>query len=139
MRIIFQTKNEFVLRLDRGEDVLAELQNWAAQERVEGATLTVIGASKKVVLAYYNLETKQYQNHEITEDLEVVSVIGNVAMFDGVPVIHMHGTFSRPDLSVIGGHIKQLIVSATCEVVLRVLPGTLRRQHDEHTGLNLLQ
>ncbi len=139
MRILFQTKTEFVFRFDRGEDVLAELQNWAAQERVEGATLTVIGASQKVVLAYYNLERKEYENHEITEDLEVVGIIGNLAMFDGVSVIHMHGTFSRPDLSVIGGHVKQLIVSATCEVVLRVLPGTLRRQHDEHTGLNLLQ
>lgn len=138
MRILFQTKTEFVFRFDRGEDVLAELQNWAAQERVEGATLTVIGASQKVVLAYYNLGRKEYENHEITEDLEVVGVLGNLALFDGVPVIHMHGTFSRPDLSVIGGHIKQLIVSATCEVVLHVLPGTLRRQHDPETGLNLL-
>lgn len=138
MQIIFQTKTEYVFRFDRGEDVLAELQNWAARERVEGASLTVIGASQKVVLAYYDLHRKEYENHEITEDLEVVGIIGNLALFDGAPVIHMHGTFSRPDLSVIGGHVKQLIVSATCEVVLRVLTGTLRRQHDPETGLNLL-
>ncbi|MBL8030787.1 MAG: DUF296 domain-containing protein [Candidatus Doudnabacteria bacterium] len=138
MQIIFQTKTEFVFRFDRGEDVLAELQNWAAQERVEAASLSAIGASQKVVLAYYDLATKEYQNHEITENLEVVGVTGNLAMFDGVPVIHMHGTFSRADLSVLAGHIKQLIVSATCEVVLRVLPGTLRRQYDPETGLNLL-
>lgn len=138
MKIVFQTKTEFVFRFDRGEDVLAELQNWAAQERVEAASLSAIGASQKVVLAYYDLATKEYQNHEVTEDLEVVSVLGNLALFDGVPVVHMHGTFSKPDLSVIGGHVKQLIVSATCEVVLRVLPGTMRRQHDPVTGLNVL-
>ena len=74
MQIIFQAKNEFVFRFDRGEDVLAELQNWAAKERVEGATLTVIGASQKVVLAYYNLERKEYENHEITKDLEVSKI-----------------------------------------------------------------
>jgi predicted DNA-binding protein with PD1-like motif len=138
MQIIFQTKTEFVIRFDRGEDVLAELQNWAVQERVEAASFSAIGASQKVVLAYYDLVTKEYQNHEVTQDLEVVSVLGNLGLFDGVPVVHMHGTFSKPDLSVIGGHVKQLIVSATCEVVLQVLPGTMRRQHDPVTGLNVL-
>lgn len=134
-----QDGNNLLLRFSKGEEVVAGLIAFALQEKIGAAHYTAIGAAGEVVLSYYNLQDKQYQDTELKENLEIVSVIGNIAHLESKPVVHCHGTFSRQDLSVVGGHIKKLVVSATCEVYLNKLPATIARAFDEETGLNLLQ
>ena len=38
---------------------------------------------------------------------------------------------------VVGGHLNRAVISATCELFVRTLPGTVERRLDEETGLNL--
>jgi hypothetical protein len=40
---------------------------------------------------------------------------------------------------VFGGHLNRAVVSATCEMVVDVLDGTVDRQYDPVTGLNLFK
>ncbi len=129
--------NTFIIRFDANEDVFISLSDYCKTNNT-GGYFTCIGSTKDVTLSYYNLETKQYEDHQIVEDLEVVSITGNISFKDSVPAVHAHGVFSKRDLSTIGGHIKKMIVSATCEVYLTIFHKPLKRAFDQNTGLNLL-
>lgn len=139
VKLILQDQNIVLLRLDKGEEVFEKLLLFASENNVTAATFNVIGASQEVVLAYYDLPKKEYLDHTLAEDLEIVSVTGNVGIMDNKPIIHAHGVFSNKKLQTYGGHIKKLVVSATCEVTLTKLDGELTRDFDEETGFNLLQ
>jgi uncharacterized protein len=137
MKIIISNHIQHFLRFDKGEDVTASLAQYCKENNIIAAHFTTIGSAGEVVLSYYNLQTKQFEDHTIQEEIEIVSVIGNVSTMDANHIIHTHGVFSKKDLSTVGGHIKKLIVSATAEVFLTKLEGSLTRQHDPETGLNL--
>lgn len=139
MKIIREENSTFVLRFDAGEDVISGVEDFATTRGITGAHFSVIGASQEVLLSYYNLDTKQYEDFPVAERLEIAGVSGNIALRDGVVVAHAHGTFSNSDFSVVGGHIKRLIISATGEVILHRLVGVLTRSYDEVTGLYLLE
>lgn len=99
----------------------------------------MIGACKKVTLSYYNLETKQYEDIECDEFLEVLPVIGNVSTLNHKTILHIHGSFSDSNFKVIGGHVKELVVSATLEVRVEIFEGEILRKPDDFTGLNLME
>ena len=139
MKIIIQDAKNYIVRLDRGEELISSLIEFVLRESIDVAQFTAIGAVGELLLSYYNLPAKEYQDHEVKEDLEIVGLTGNVAYMNSKPVVHAHGTFSRGDLSVIGGHVKRLIVSATCEVHVTQLSGHTTRGFNEETGLNLFQ
>lgn len=115
------------------------LSGFAVEQKINGASFTAIGASGEVILSYYNLTEKKYEDHILKEEMEIVSVTGNIAWMKNTPVIHAHGVFADKGLTTRGGHIKKLIVSATCEVSLFLFDEPAHRCFDETTGLNLLQ
>lgn len=139
MKILLQDNSNYIVRFDRGEEVVSGLVKFAQAGGIDAAHFTAIGASGELVLSYYNLEAKIYEDRTLTEDLEITGITGNVASMNSEVIIHTHGTFSRNDLSVVGGHVKKLVVSATCEVHITSLHGQLTRGYDENTGLNLLR
>lgn len=129
----------FILRYDKNEDCIAGLITFCQKEGIEAGFFSGLGACSKVTLSYYDLEKKKYLDKTFTEDLEIVSLTGNVARLNHEPAIHAHGVFSDRTYKTYGGHVKQLIVSATCEIHLTKLDGAMNRDFDETTGLNLLQ
>lgn len=139
MKIVSANNNSYVLRFDKGEEVAQGIMDFCATHSIAAAWVQLLGATDHVVLSYYNLQTKKYEDHELREDLEVTSVAGNLGMLDGKPILHIHGTFASRDLSVKGGHIKSLVVSATVEVHVRPLSGEIQRAYDPATGLNLMK
>ncbi|MBM3200738.1 DNA-binding protein, partial [Candidatus Woesearchaeota archaeon] len=70
--------------------------------------------------------------------LEIISLIGNAALFNGKPMIHAHVSLSDDKMKVFGGHLKEATVSATCEVVLRAFDEKVARKEDLKIGLKLL-
>jgi len=138
VKVILKENNVYLLRCDKNEEVLEQLLSFATSEKITAAVFQAIGASREVVLAYYDLEKKEYLDRTFSEDLEIVSVTGNIAHMNSKPILHAHGVFSNRALKTFGGHIKKLVVSATCEVMLTKLQGELIRSFDEETGLNLL-
>lgn len=139
MTVILRDGNMFLLRFDPGEEVLAGLAEFSASESVHTAHFSGIGAAGEVVLSYYDLERKKYRDTDWRERVEIISLSGNVALMDSGTVIHAHGSFSTRDYGVRAGHVKKLVVSATCEIVLQKLEGAAERSYDETTGLNLLK
>lgn len=138
MQLILRQGGTIVLRFDRGDEVIGALQAFCQEQGIGAAALVGIGACSSVTLSFYRLAARSYEDRVVAEDQEICSLQGNVALRNGAPVIHAHGTFSDRRGNVHGGHIKHLVVSATCEVSLTVLEGAMRRSPNAEVGLNLL-
>lgn len=139
MNIISQSPTTMLIRFDKNEEVVSGMITFSNEQAITAASFTAIGACKELHIAYYNLDKKTYEDHVFQEDLEITGIIGNIGRMDHTIVIHAHGTFGRKDMSIIGGHIKKLVVSATCEIVIILLEGEIIREYDEDTGLNLIK
>ena len=123
-----------VIVFARGEEVIDTLQRLG----IDSAQIIAIGGFENATIAYWNRETKQYEDHVIAEQLEVVSLIGNIARIGSEHKVHAHATLGRQDLSTIGGHLKRGVVYPTLEMMLIPLSPPLIRKRDEETGLDLL-
>ncbi len=128
----------FIVRIESGEPAIESLARLLGEEGVEFASVSAAGAVQWLRLGYWNAETRQYEYHDLDEQMEVVSFQGNAALKDGQPFLHVHGVFARRDLSVIGGHVKEARVHPTLETWLRAEDVPVRRLRDEATGLDLL-
>ena len=139
MNIVLQNRTTRIISLSPNEECIETLTRYCAQKKITAAHLTAIGACGQLKLAWYNLETKTYEDHEYSENLEITGIIGNVSLVEDKPFIHAHGTFGRRDMSVIGGHIRSMTISAACEITFEEMDGRIERTHDEFTGLNLMR
>lgn len=138
MQLVYTNADQYLFRFDKGEDVIAELQSFCSSHHICVGTFTGIGSAEKVVLAYYDLDEKQYEDHTIDERVEVTSMMGHVSIVDDTAHIHAHGVIGNKNLGAQTGHIQSLVVSATCEVMLTALEGSVTRTEDPETGLSLL-
>ncbi len=127
----------YVVRMDRGEEVMETLTALCEQEGIRLASVEAIGAVDRAVVGLYDVGEKVYHKKEFTEPMELTSLLGTVTEKDGKPYLHLHATFCDANMQAHGGHVNALHISATCEMVLRLLPGQVGRQLDEVTGLNL--
>ncbi len=132
------TPDTTLIVLDQGEAVIATLSSYCAKEGIAAASLTGIGAVTNVECGYYNLDTREYVFTTYPLLYEVVSLSANVALKEGVPFVHMHAVFSDTTNHTFGGHVAEMIVGVTLEIVLSRYPGSLTREYDKNTGLYLL-
>lgn len=138
MNFIFDGYN-YTVTLQRGEPLIASLKQLVKDENIKGAWINGLGGSQRLELGFYDLPTKQYQWKQFDQPLEITSIQGNIAWQDDEPIIHTHGTFSDDQFQAIGGHIKELEASGTCELHLHTIFGDkLTRRADPKTGLRLL-
>ncbi len=105
-----------------------------------GSHFTAIGAFREATLAYFDWEKKEYRKIPVREQVEVVSLIGDIALApDGSPKVHAHAVLGRPDGAALGGHLMEGHVRPTLEVTLVETPEHLRRKHDPQSGLALIR
>jgi predicted DNA-binding protein with PD1-like motif len=128
----------FVLVFETGDDAVEELTRFAQEHDLSAAQLTGIGAFSDVTLGYFDWEDKEYKPIRLDEQVEVLSLIGDVALKDGEPAVHAHVVVGRSDGSASGGHLLEAHVRPTLEVVLTESPAHLRKRYDPETGLALI-
>lgn len=129
----------WALVYDIGDAVMEGLKDFAEENGLRGAHFTAIGAFQDAVLYYFDWESKEYQDIPVREQVEVLSLAGNISDNNGKPKVHAHVVLGRRDGSTRGGHLKEAHVRPTLEVVLTEEPEQLLRQHDEETGLALIR
>jgi uncharacterized protein len=129
----------YFLVLDRGDEVLESLTRFATETGVRAATLQGIGAVDRLTLGFYDLATTSYLRESWAEDLEVASVVGNIAVVDGGPFPHVHGVFGRRDFSTIGGHVFEAVVSVTLELTVLTASDPIHRQAVDFCDLKLME
>ena len=129
----------WVLVLDIGDEVVGAVERFAREAGIEGAHFTGIGALERAVLGYWDWESREYERIPVDEQVEVLSLSGNVALAptEGIRV-HAHVVVGTRDGTARGGHLLEAHVRPTLEVVVTETPEPLRRVSDARTGLPLL-
>lgn len=129
----------WLVRLEKGELLVENLMKLVKQENIRGAWISGLGGAERVELGFYDLPSKTYNWQKFDKLLEITSLQGNVAWDSEEPVLHVHGTFSDENMRAFGGHVKELEVAGTCEILLhRWYEQGLSRSQDDKTGLKLL-
>jgi predicted DNA-binding protein with PD1-like motif len=130
----------FALIFETGDEVVAGLSSFARERGLASSRFTAIGAFRDVVLGYFNWEKKEYQKIPVREQVEVLSLIGDVALDDkGKPQVHAHVVVGRSDASTRGGHLLEGHVRPTLEVMLVESSRGLRKRFDPESGLALIR
>ena len=129
----------FALVFDKGDEVVAELTAFAKAERIGAGHFTAIGAFSEVTLGYFDRGRKDYKRMAVSEQVEVLSLIGDVALDDkSAPKVHAHVVVGLSDGQTRGGHLLSARVWPTLEVILVESPAYLRKRHDPDSGLALI-
>ena len=129
----------YIVRMDRGEEILSTLTELCRQEDIRLAQVDALGAVDHAVVSVYDVPTKTFYKKEFNEPMEISNLCGTVSRKEGQVYIHLHATVCDKNLTAHGGHANELRVSATCEMVVRVIPGEVGRRLDEKIGLNMFQ
>jgi len=124
----------FVIRLEKGEEVMANLFSFCCQNNIKAGYLQGIGALEQADLALYDLKTKKYYNQVIAGPLEIANFFATITS----EKIHAHIVVSDKDMQAFGGHLNSGIVAATAEIILRKFSGRLDRYKDKGIGLELM-
>ncbi|EYB66634.1 hypothetical protein DEIPH_ctg079orf0014 [Deinococcus phoenicis] len=129
----------FVLVFAAGDEVAQGLQAFAREQQLDAAAFTAIGALSGVKFGFYDVEAQEYVPTEVNEQVEVLSLLGNVALKeDGTPQVHAHLVIGRRDGTAMGGHLLRGHVKPTLEVTLTEQPTHLRRKFNKEFGLTLI-
>jgi uncharacterized protein len=128
----------FALIFGTGEEVMAGLTGFARDRHFGACHFTAIGAFSDVTLGFFDWEQKHYKKIPLHEQVEVLSLVGDIAMKDGQPTVHAHVVVGKPDGTAHGGHLMEAHVRPTLEMILVESPKFLRRTIDPESGLALI-
>jgi uncharacterized protein len=128
----------FVVVCETGDEAMQALTSFAVEHRLGGSQFTAIGAFSTAVVAYFDWPSKQYRNVSIDEQVEVLSLVGDVTVEQGKPKVHAHVVLGKADATAHGGHLIEGMVRPTLEVVITEAPRHLQRRRDPDSGLALI-
>jgi predicted DNA-binding protein with PD1-like motif len=133
-----EDEDVYAIIFHKDDEVLSGLTDFAAAHGIGDAHFTAIGAASGAVLGYLDLSEKLYHPIRVNEQVEVLSLMGDVATFDGKPSVHMHTILGRRDGSTVGGHIWRLVANPTLEVFMTVNRAPLVKKPDPASGMRLI-
>jgi hypothetical protein len=135
---VAESSRRWLVRFDPGEELPRDLLALTASLGIETASVSGIGAVERAVIAYFDLAEKRYVETVLDEELEVVSLQGNLTLVAGSPFLHAHILLSRRDGQALAGHLMSARVSVTLEVFLDRFDASATRAMDPRWGLRLL-
>jgi len=139
-RKIDESPKTFILMFETGEELVDGLLQFAKLQKVSAASFKAVGALSSVRLGWFSWESKRFEpSVTLDEQVELLSLIGDVALEDGEPVVHAHAVIAKKDGTAHGGHLLNATVRPNCEVFLTQSPAKLRRFIDPDTGLALIK
>ena len=129
--------DSYVIRLNKGEEVITSLKQLCKDENIKLGEITGLGASDFVEIGVFNVNTKEYNTKKFEGMFEITSLVGNVTTKDDDVYLHIHINFGNEEGLVKGGHLVKATISATSEIILRIIEGNVGRKLNPEIGLNL--
>jgi uncharacterized protein len=130
---------EFAVIFRPGDEPYAGLTQFATEQHIRSAHFTAIGGFSDARLAWFDLDRKMFRVIPVTNQVEVVSLVGDIALLDGKPQVHMHCVVAYPDGTTRGGHILGAHVTPLLEVFVTADPVKLVKKRDPEHGLTLIE
>lgn len=131
--------NKILVRIDKGEEILEKVKEVAEKENVKLASVSALGAVNEFTVGVFKTDDKKYVSNEFKGEFEIVSLSGSISTMNGETYIHLHMSAGDVSGKVFGGHLNQAKVSATCEMFIDVLDGSVDRKYSEDIGINLFE
>ena len=132
-------KRTFAVILQKGDEAMHCLQDFALKENLGASQVTAIGALSSAKLAFFDWESKQYLPIPVEEQVEVASLVGDIAVNpDGKPSVHVHAVLGRRDGTALAGHLHEGHVRPTLEIIITESPAHLCKVKDAESGLALI-
>ena len=128
----------FMGRVPHDADLLDWLSQFAMKKNIELGEISLVGATKKAVLAFYHQDRQEYEQLIFENDMEILHGVGNVSLKDGQPFVHLHLILSDAQGKCFGGHLVSGTILFACEAIVKEYTGEkFERGMDEVTGLTL--
>ena len=131
--------NTIIVRFDIGDEIVEKVKELGLKENIKLANISALGATDYFVAGVYSVPEKKYYKNEFKGVYEITNITGTINTMDGEFYSHLHITCADQNGACFGGHLNSARVSATCEMVITIIEGTVDRFHDETTGLNLFK
>lgn len=128
----------YAIILAKGDEVMSGLTDFARQNKVTSASFTAIGAFSHATVAWFDDGRKEFKLIPIEHQVELVSMIGDIALVNDQPAVHTHVAVASSDGTVRGGHVINAFVFPTLELFMTVYPTPLHKESDKATGLKLI-
>jgi len=140
VKLVKDTPEEkvYAVVFSKGDEAMSGLTDFALKYGVGDAHFTGIGAVSSATMAWLDPANKVYHRISVPEQVEVLSLIGDVATFNGRPVVHMHAVLGHPDGTTTGGHVFELNVNPTLEVFVTVNSTPLKKRTDDASGMKVI-
>ena len=130
--------SDYVLRVQKGEEILSCIQTVCEQEKILLGTVTGIGAVGEIVLGVFDREKFAYVSETYTGDMELGSCGGSISTMDGKTYLHIHAVVGNPAKGFcMAGHMSRAVVSLTGEFILHQIDGRVEREYSPEVGLTL--
>ena len=132
---------KYYIRLDKGDEIIASLTAVCARENITAAQINGIGGCEKAVVGVFDLDKKEYNREEVAAMLELISLDGNVTVYEDKPYIHAHATFAyrgadgRP--AILSGHLLEAVIGLTGEIILTPADGVITRKYIKELGIRI--
>lgn len=138
-RVIDTQPNTYAVIFETGDEVTEGLGAFAKEHGLSASHFTAIGGFQDVTLGYFDWNKKDYKHIPVREQVEVLSLIGDIALDKGVPKVHAHVIVAKSDGTAHGGHLLKAHVRPTLEVIVVESAGELRKSYDPQSKLDLIR
>jgi predicted DNA-binding protein with PD1-like motif len=133
-----QQTRQYAVIFSTGDEAFSGLQAFAENYHVTSAHFTAIGAVNGATVAWFDPQRKMYKKIPIDGEFEVISMIGDIALYQGKPIVHTHIVLGAADGTTRGGHVLDANVSVTLEVMVTVDAIAMQKRFDPETDLALI-
>jgi uncharacterized protein len=133
-----EATKQYAVIFYQGDEAFSGLLEFAEKYHVTSAHFTAIGALNRATLGWFDPQRKMYKKIPINGQHEVIAMSGDIALYQGKPVVHTHMVVGGPDGTTRAGHVLDAYVSPTLEVMVTVDPVAMRKRFDPETDLTLI-
>jgi predicted DNA-binding protein with PD1-like motif len=133
-----EATKQYAVIFYQGDEAFSGLLEFAKKYQVTSAHFTAIGAVNGATLGWFDPQRKMYKKIPIQGQREVIGMSGDIALYQGKPVVHTHMLVGAADGTTQGGHVLAAYVSPTLEVMVTVDPVTMQKRFDPDTDLTLI-
>ncbi len=133
---VFATGRTVVISLDKGSDLLSEIEQLVAANDMAFCRLSAIGSLSAARLTYYDQAAQEDIEIVFDEPMMLVTLSGTVLAADGETQTHAHLVLANEHGVSYGGDLSPGCVVFSCELLVQELVGPpVSRHTDLQTGL----